>query len=211
MFNKPTNIAFLTIAAAIAGFIIQVILPYQINTSHGSFAALSLEDALVLKGQEVYQQEGCVYCHTKNLRPFLWEMKRFSDMEKYGYFPESTAQGNYYDSPALMGSQRIGPDLSRISSKMSDLQIKAILSSAKGGNTRGGFHMYSGLFQKENKDALSLSWKVRALMNAGMPYSDPFQKSVFSALEGTTRGEALVAYLSTLGKKEAQYAGNFYK
>jgi cytochrome c oxidase cbb3-type subunit 2 len=212
MLNNPKNILLITVGSSMLGFCLQVMLPYQINTSHGSLYNLSNEDALALKGQEVYQQEGCYYCHTLNARPFSWEMKRFSDFEKMGYFPEVSQQERYYDSPALMGSSRIGPDLSRVASKLDENKLRSLLNNKKTGTIGSSMHQYGYLFVENGElNAVALSWKIKMLMNAGMPYSDPFQKSVFPRLAEQTRGDALVAYLTGLGKKNAMFTGNFYK
>lgn len=212
MLNNPKKIFLITVGASLLGFCLTVMLPYQINTSHGSLSNLSSEDSLALKGHEVYQQEGCFYCHTKNLRPFMWEVKRFSDIEKIGYFPETTQQERYYDSPALMGSSRIGPDLSRIATKLDESKMRSILNNKKGGKAGASMHTYGYLFAEDcDLNSLALSWKIKMLMNAGMPYSDAFHKSVFPNLEDQTRGDALIAYLKSLGSKEAMFTGNFNK
>ena len=210
--NNPKKIFLTTMGFSLIGFIIQVMVPYQINSSHGSLAELSSEDSLSLKGQEIYQKEGCQYCHTKNLRPFAWELKRFDNMETAGYFPEMTQQERYYDSPSLMGSQRIGPDLSRIGTKMDANKLRSFLNNTKGQNAASSMHKYGYLFSTNcDMNPLALSWKIKILMNMGMPYSDAFHKSSMVQLEDKTRGDALVAYLMSLGKKHSLFTGNFYK
>lgn len=213
MFNSPKKIFLTTLGFTILGFLIQVILPYQANTSHGTLSNLSQEDSLALKGQEIYQKAGCQYCHTKNLRPFAWEIKRFDNIEKTGYYPEFTAQERHYDSPALMGSLRVGPDLSRIAAKLDENKLRSILNNKKSGNAAASMHKYGYLFNDDGCDMnpLALSWKVKILMNMGVPYSDAFHKSALSRLEDQTRGDALIAYLMSLGNKHAEFSGNFYK
>jgi cytochrome c oxidase cbb3-type subunit 2 len=209
--NHPGKLIRTTLVVILAGFIVQGFLPYQVNMTHGSFANLSYEDPLVLKGQEVYQNQGCQYCHTKNLRPFQWELGRFSNPAKFGYFPESNRSDNEFESPVMLGSTRIGPDLSRISTKVGDEFDLEFLMEKEGTGVLGKFHNYGKLF--ENSDCMNpreLSWKIRMLMNAGVPYSDPFHRNALDRLNEKTEGDALLAYLMTLGNKKAKFAGKFY-
>jgi cytochrome c oxidase cbb3-type subunit 2 len=67
-----------------------------------------IRSGLAEQGKQVYQQHGCVYCHTQQLRPV--------DVEKgsnRGWGPRRTVARDYiYDQPVLLGSNRVGPDLS---------------------------------------------------------------------------------------------------
>jgi len=210
--NSPKKLVNTTAIVAIIGFCIQGMIPFQINVTHGSFAELASEDSLVLQGRDVYKNQGCQYCHTKDLRPFAWELNRFSNPAKFGYFPETTPVENFYDAPSLRGDVRIGPDLSRVASRLTEDEIRTYLTDAEGKTVAARYHNFSKLFDEENTlSPRELSWKIRMLMNAGVPYSDPFQKSVFNRLKDRTPGDALVAYLMTLGHKTEQYAGKFYQ
>jgi cytochrome c oxidase cbb3-type subunit 2 len=60
--------------------------------------------ALELEGREVYIQNGCLYCHSQQLRPQDWDQGS----------GEAAEPGDYaFDSPHLTGSLRTGPDLLR--------------------------------------------------------------------------------------------------
>jgi len=76
-------------------------------------------------------------------------------------------------------------------------------------------HSYGRLFDAndvyDEVDALSLSWKIRAMMNAGVPFSDSYQKSALDNLPGRSKGDALKAYLLTLGARQSEFAGKYYK
>ena len=41
---------------------------FEVVPTYGAMAHLAPESALAMKGQEVYHQEGCQYCHSQNLR-----------------------------------------------------------------------------------------------------------------------------------------------
>ncbi len=215
MMNHPGKLIASAFFAIVAGFILQVIMPYQNEPTHGSGPHLLTKDPLALKGQEVYRQEGCFYCHTKNMRPFEWEVKRFSDSEKMGLFPLADPVEYRFHSPNTKGSVRIGPDLSRIASKMDEAAIRELLTShaGKDATLAAEYHQFSKLFLEEytRGDGIALSWRVRAMMQAGFPMNDMFQRTSFAALDGQTRGDALVAFLLSLGKDSMEYAGNFYQ
>ena len=62
---------------------------------------------LARQGAEVYRANGCVYCHSQQVRPFG------ADLERWG--KRRTVANDYlFDDPVLLGSQRIGPDLANI-------------------------------------------------------------------------------------------------
>lgn len=214
--KDPVKLAVGAALVTLLGAWLVIYLPYrqQALPTHGSLMHLAPPtNSLALQGQKVYMQEGCQYCHTQALRPFAWEGKRFASAEAYGYYLMPEFMEYYHESPSMRGSRRIGPDLSRMAGKLDEAQLRTLLDNSKGETMRQMFHRYSHLFDEDLTDtnALMLSWKMRMMMQAAVPVSDSYQKSVFAALDGSTRGDALVEYLSTLGKKQADYAGQFYQ
>lgn len=211
LFSSPAKAVITAVAAVWIGYGIAICVPFSENISHGSLAQLSTEDTLVLKGQEVYVQEGCQYCHSQNLRPFGWEVARYTNVEKYGYFPVPTAMEYSHETPAMRGSFRIGPDLSRVAGKFDAGALRSVLRGGKEDTLRNRFHAYEYLFSEDELHPLFLTWKIQMMLEAGVPLSDPYQKSTFDRLEGQTRGDALVAYLLSLGQKSMQFNGAFYR
>lgn len=213
--NRPGKLIIATLAAVFAGFLIQVIIPFTSNDAHGSGPYLTTENPLVLKGQEVYHQEGCFYCHTRKLRPFEWEVKRFSDQEKLGFFPLIDPVEFQFHSPGTVSSTRIGPDLSRVGTKMSQEELRSILDHKPSADDSLAerYHKYGELFSDEFSewDGIALSWKIRGMLQSGLYINDPYQRAVFMSMEGQTRGDALVQYLMSLGKDKADFAGKFYQ
>jgi cytochrome c oxidase cbb3-type subunit I/II len=63
-------------------------------------------------GREVYQREGCWYCHSQFVRPVAGEDQRWGPVAEVGEYA--------YDWPHLLSTRRIGPDLSRVGLKFSD-------------------------------------------------------------------------------------------
>lgn len=69
-------------------------------------------------GRRVYQREGCMYCHSQQIRPLNGEMTRYS---VGGSLALNSDEREYvFDQPHFLGTRRIGPDLSREGGKYSD-------------------------------------------------------------------------------------------
>lgn len=68
-----------------------------------------------LRGRAVYVREGCWYCHTQQIRTLE------ADTQRYGWrgvaAPISLPGEYSADEPHLLGTRRIGPDLSRVGGK----------------------------------------------------------------------------------------------
>ncbi|MFV1959035.1 MAG: cbb3-type cytochrome c oxidase subunit II [Planctomycetota bacterium] len=91
-------------------------------------AAQVWEDPLVARGRELYRMYGCVYCHTQQLRgddrlaveepdgtrrvPLLRPDRRF------GLDRPAEARDYRNDDPPFLGTERIGPDLSTVGTRL---------------------------------------------------------------------------------------------
>ncbi len=68
------------------------------------------------RGLSIYQREGCVYCHTQQIRAAVTR-----DPERYGWrlvdAPPSESWEYVNDRPHFLGTKRTGPDLARIGGK----------------------------------------------------------------------------------------------
>lgn len=69
-------------------------------------------------GRRVYQREGCLYCHSQQIRPLDNEMRRYSIGSSLAV--PANEQEYIWDQPHFLGTRRIGPDLSREGGKYSD-------------------------------------------------------------------------------------------
>jgi cytochrome c oxidase cbb3-type subunit I/II len=63
-------------------------------------------------GRDVYRREGCWYCHSQYVRPVAGEDQRWGPVSEVGEYAR--------DWPHLLGTRRIGPDLTRVGLKVSD-------------------------------------------------------------------------------------------
>jgi cytochrome c oxidase cbb3-type subunit 1/cytochrome c oxidase cbb3-type subunit I/II len=62
-------------------------------------------------GRAVYVREGCVACHTQSVRPIVPDV---------GLGPVSVAGDYANEAPALVGVERLGPDLMHVGSRLDD-------------------------------------------------------------------------------------------
>ncbi|MGB8355461.1 MAG: cbb3-type cytochrome c oxidase subunit II [Chthoniobacteraceae bacterium] len=73
--------------------------PYPVNNS-----------GVAARGRKVYVSEGCIYCHTQQVRP----EQAGSDIER-GWGKRRTVARDYiYDNPVVLGTIRNGPDLANM-------------------------------------------------------------------------------------------------
>ena len=73
------------------------------------------------RGRLVYQREGCLYCHSQQIRPLDGEIKRYSlGSTGASLAPVADEREYVWDQPHFLGTRRIGPDLSREGGKYSD-------------------------------------------------------------------------------------------
>ncbi len=74
--------------------------------------------ASAIAGQRVYAANGCIYCHSQQVRP-AWLS---TDIEK-GWGPRQTVARDYIrQSPTFLGTMRTGPDLTNIGARQPDTQ-----------------------------------------------------------------------------------------
>ncbi len=66
-----------------------------------------------VQGREVYASEGCVYCHTQQIR----DRQNGEDIERGWGVRRTVARDYIYDQAPFLGSSRIGPDLANVGSK----------------------------------------------------------------------------------------------
>ena len=83
-----------------------------VNTIDGKTVPSPRRTALEERGRLIYIREGCWYCHSQFVRPVN------RDTDKWG--PVSQAGEMVYDVPQMLGTRRIGPDLSREGNRRSD-------------------------------------------------------------------------------------------
>lgn len=79
----------------------------EARAAAGAPAVIVPLTASELRGRDVYAREGCAYCHTQQVRFTAADRARFGE--------PTEAWESRQDYPHMMGTRRIGPDLSRTS------------------------------------------------------------------------------------------------
>ena len=187
------NVGWLIVATiivvSIAGLVQIVPLFFQHTTTEPSPGVVPYT-ALRLAGRDIYQREGCVGCHSQQIRTLR------SEVERYG--PYSLAGESVFDRPFLWGSKRTGPDLARVGARYSDDWHRIHLRNPRDVVPESNMPGYPWL-QKSAADASSIQSHMVAMRRLGVPYTDEMIAEAPKDLEGKTEEDALIAYLQGLG------------
>jgi cytochrome c oxidase cbb3-type subunit 2 len=182
-----------------AGLVQIVPLFFQHSTTKPA-AGVEPYDALRLMGRDLYIREGCVGCHSQQIRMLRAEVQR--------YGPYSLASESVYERPFLWGSKRTGPDLTRVGERYSDEWHRIHLRNPRVVVPESNMPGYPWLAQRPVKSN-DIGDRMRALRTLGVPYTDAQIAGASQALQGKTEEDAVVAYLQGLGtgaRKAAQAA-----
>jgi cytochrome c oxidase cbb3-type subunit 2 len=118
---------------------------------------------LELAGQNIYIREGCMGCHSQQIRPLRDEVTR------YGHY--SIAAESMYDHPFLWGSERTGPDLARVGNRYSDEWQAAHLRNPRDVVPESIMPSYG--FLADHRASLDdIGDHMRTLRITGVPYTD---------------------------------------
>jgi cytochrome c oxidase cbb3-type subunit I/II len=168
---------------------------------------------LELEGRDVYIREGCLGCHSQQIRPLAWETARFGE-------PSTLAESSH-DHPFLWGSKRTGPDLAREGTRNPDAlwHYRHMLNPreiSQGSNMPAYPHL-----KTREVDFGGTEAKLRAMRSVGVPYTPTdIQTAEATATrqgeqvslslrkqgaDASPRSEmvALIAYLQCLGRTES--------
>ena len=138
---------------------------------------------LAKKGAEIYRAEGCVECHSQQVRH-----PEFASDYGRGWGPRITVAQDYLgDYPVMLGAQRIGPDLANIGARRDAAWHLQHLYDPQGTVPGSMMSPYRYLFEKRK---VSRSPSPQALKVANL-------QPGFEVVP-TDAAEALVAYLMSL-------------
>lgn len=100
--------------------IFTVILPYAQTNVMPSWDRTYRYSESAERGRKVYIREGCMYCHTQQVRPWRIVGETIEGVPADADLgPPSDPRDYAFDRPHLLGSQRTGPDLAHVGSRMS--------------------------------------------------------------------------------------------
>lgn len=148
-------------------------------------------EPLALIGRDIYIREGCVSCHSQQIRMLS------SEVQRYG--PYSLAGESVYDYPFLWGSKRTGPDLARVGQLYTDDWHRIHLRNPRDVVRDSNMPGYPWLQFKSVADA-NVQDRMRALAFLGVPYSEEQIANAPEQLKGKTEEDALITYLQGLGQ-----------
>ena len=180
-----------------AGLVQIVPLFFQHSTTKPT-AGVEPYDAVRLMGRDLYIREGCVGCHSQQIRMLRAEVQR--------YGPYSVAGESVFDHPFLWGSKRTGPDLARVGERYSDDWHRIHLRNPRAVVPESNMPGYPWLAANPVQSD-DIGNRMRALRVLGVPYTDAQISAAPEALKGKTEEDALIAYLQGLGtgvRKAAQ-------
>ncbi len=187
------NIGWMIIASILvvsfAGLVQIIPLFFQHSTTQ-PVAGVEPYSPLRLMGRDVYIREGCVGCHSQQVRVLAAEVQR------YGSY--SVAAESVFDHPFLWGSKRTGPDLARVGERYSDDWHRIHLRDPRKVVPESNMPAYPWL-EKTVITGQNVDQRMRALRALGVPYTDEEIAAAPKAIEGKTEEDALVAYLQGLG------------
>lgn len=115
-----TRIWFLLLGAAalmIFALVILIVIPVAMLYEQPIAEELRPYTDNQQRGRDVYISEGCVYCHSQQVRD-----NTFTTDEDRGWGRPSVPGDYAYDRPHLLGSMRTGPDLINVGARLPDRQ-----------------------------------------------------------------------------------------
>ena len=183
LYSRPILFAVVAVGAILVGTAVTMFVPMLTVSMHPKLDGLKPYSALQLAGKDIYQREGCINCHSQEIRPLKTEVMRYGDYSKAGEFA--------YDRPFLWGSKRTGPDLAREGGKYPDAWQRQHFADPRSIVPVSNMPAYGWLDDyKLNPKKIELHMDVN-----GFPYT----ADEISALSSKTELDALIAYVQQLG------------
>jgi cytochrome c oxidase cbb3-type subunit I/II len=139
--GKPLTFTIFTTIAVAAGGLFEIIPSMAIKSNIPTIDSVQPWTPLELAGRDIYISEGCVNCHSQQVRPFREETIRYGEYAKAGEF--------VYDRPFLWGSRRIGPDLLRVGGKYPDMWHYNHMMDPRSTSPGSLMPSYEHLFEQE--------------------------------------------------------------
>ncbi|MDZ7630220.1 MAG: cytochrome-c oxidase, cbb3-type subunit II [Gemmatimonadaceae bacterium] len=168
-----TFTVLVTIAVAVAS-LFEIIPTFLIKSNVPTIASVKPYTPLELYGRDMYIREGCVNCHSQQIRPLRYETERYGEYSKPG---ESV-----YEHPFLWGSKRNGPDLAREGGKYPNLWHVTHFNNPRDIVTGSLMPAYPH-FLKDQIDWAVIQPRINVMAMLGVPYGDAVTKAEAMARE----------------------------
>jgi len=183
---------FLTIAASVTGLVIIPNWQFQGQKPVTKFDGTQYPAPYFgdeLKGRQVYIDQGCIYCHTQQVR-----MKGYGADIRRGWGTRRSVPRDYlFDKPHQLGTMRTGPDLASIGARQPSVDWHALhLYDPQITSPGSIMPRFNYLFQEVKAGEAPVGGSIKlppAFANTGVTHIAP-----------TDRGAALIAYLKRLNQ-----------
>ena len=159
----PVTFGILTTIAILIGGLVEFIPLALVDENVPRISSVEPYTPLEVLGRDIYIREGCVGCHSQQVRPFRDEVERYGEYSKPGE--------HVYDHPFLWGSKRTGPDLHRVGGKYPDLWHVRHMENPRSTTPKSLMPPYPWLLSWE-LDVETAPARLKALQRVGVPYSD---------------------------------------
>lgn len=159
---------------------------------------------VVQAGRAVYISEGCVYCHSQQVR----DEQNGSDLARGWGVRRTVARDYLFDSPPLLGSSRQGPDLANVGSakwRNEPADENAQYKPAKRDAAWQLLHLYAPTTISHDSKMPAYRYLFEKRKISGQRSVDALNVAVEDGYEIVPKPEAksLVGYLLSLDKSHA--------
>ncbi len=175
--QRPIQMLIFSAIAISIGGIVQIFPMVFIESQVPKISSVMPYTPLELSGRDIYIREGCVGCHSQQVRPFRSETERYGEYSKSGEY--------IYDRPFLWGSKRTGPDLMREGGKYPDSWHYNHMIDPRSMSPGSIMPQYPQLADNQ-LDLSLLPAKITALRKLGTPYPKDFENKAI----GEARAQA---------------------
>ncbi|MFW5965933.1 MAG: cytochrome-c oxidase, cbb3-type subunit I [Persicimonas sp.] len=157
----PLVFTILTTIAILVGGIVEIIPTLLVDSTVPEIEEVEPYTPLELEGRDIYIEEGCVNCHSQQVRPLRQEVERYGEYSKPGE--------DVYEHPFLWGSKRTGPDLARLAGKYPDLWHVRHMEDPRSTSPNSIMPSYPHLLETE-LDLSKTEKKLETLAMLDVPY-----------------------------------------
>lgn len=118
-FHKNHRLLFGVVLFGFIGlsYVVAVAPALSVQHDNSPLAGSRPLSALEHQGLGVYLAEGCVYCHTQQVRPLAQDTLRYGRASVPGDYARLAPTDLWRQTPRVLGSERTGPDLTSIGTR----------------------------------------------------------------------------------------------
>jgi cytochrome c oxidase cbb3-type subunit 2 len=113
---------FLTLASSWVGLVLapqlQLGRQQEVKIEETSEVYPPVRPGLAQRGMEVYKANGCIYCHSQQVRPPGFG----ADIERNWGQRRTVSRDYLHDKPVMLGTMRTGPDLANIGVRQTSVE-----------------------------------------------------------------------------------------